>query len=100
MRGLTGSADVTLCEFLLTVESNSEVAEYCTLYLGNSPAVRKAAAGWAASQHAAGLTVAVKDMGSMSALIWPHECWPHTANLVRPSPPPPPPPPPGLPLRL
>lgn len=64
MRGLTGSADVTLCEFLLTVESNSEVAEYCTLYLGNSPAVRKAAAGWAASQHAAGLTVAVKDMGS------------------------------------
>lgn len=41
MRGLTGSADVTLCEFLLTVESNSEVAEYCTLYLGNSPAVRR-----------------------------------------------------------
>lgn len=40
MRGLTGSPDVTLCEFLLTVESNSELAEYCTLYLGNSPAVR------------------------------------------------------------
>lgn len=42
MRGLTGSPDVTLCEFLLTVESNSELAEYCTLYLGNSPAVRGA----------------------------------------------------------
>jgi cell wall-associated NlpC family hydrolase len=41
MRGLTGSADITLCEFLLTVESNSEVAEYCTLYLGNNPAVAR-----------------------------------------------------------
>lgn len=42
MQGLTGSPDVTLCEFLLAVESNSEVAEYCTLYLGNSPAVSPA----------------------------------------------------------
>ena len=39
MREITGSGDVTLCEFLLTVESNSELAEYCTLYLGNSPGV-------------------------------------------------------------
>ncbi|KAL4426106.1 hypothetical protein ABPG77_002692 [Micractinium sp. CCAP 211/92] len=44
MRELTGSADVTLCEFLLTVESNSELAEYCTLYLGSSPAVARFAA--------------------------------------------------------
>lgn len=43
MRELTGSADVTLCEFLLTVESNSELAEYCTLYLGSSPAVSRRA---------------------------------------------------------
>ncbi len=46
MRELTGSADVTLCEFLLTVESNSELAEYCTLYLGSSPAVRGGRGGW------------------------------------------------------
>lgn len=39
MRELTGRPDVTLCEFLLTVESNSELAEYCTLYLGSSPGV-------------------------------------------------------------
>lgn len=45
MRELTGSADVTLCEFLLTVESNSELAEYCTLYLGSSPAVSQGGRG-------------------------------------------------------
>jgi hypothetical protein len=39
MRALSGSDDVTLCEFLLTVEANSEVAEYITMYLGSSPAV-------------------------------------------------------------
>ena len=39
MRALTGSDDVTLCEFLLTVVANSEVAEYITLYMGSSPAV-------------------------------------------------------------
>jgi hypothetical protein len=39
MQELTGSPDVALCEFLLTVEANSELAEYCTLYLGSSPAV-------------------------------------------------------------
>jgi hypothetical protein len=42
MRELTGSPDVSLPEFLLTVESNSELAEYCTLYLGSTPAV----GGW------------------------------------------------------
>ena len=39
MRSLSGTDDVTLCEFLLTVEANSEVAEYITMYLGASPAV-------------------------------------------------------------
>ena len=53
MRGLTGSADVALCEFLLTVESISELAEYCSLYLGNSPAVSEwlwvGGCGWVGS---------------------------------------------------
>lgn len=53
MRELTGSADVTLCEFLLTVESNSELAEYCTLYLGSSPGVSRQA-GWPAAKHGQG----------------------------------------------
>jgi hypothetical protein len=44
MQELTGTPDTTLCEFLLTVESNSELAEYCTLYLGNAPAVSHPAA--------------------------------------------------------
>ncbi|GAB4819102.1 hypothetical protein N2152v2_006148 [Parachlorella kessleri] len=41
MRTLSGSDDVTLCEFLLTVEANSEVAEYITMYLGASPAASR-----------------------------------------------------------
>lgn len=45
MRALSGSDDVTLCEFLLTVEANSEVAEYITMYLGESPAVGGRAVG-------------------------------------------------------
>jgi len=39
MQALTGSSDVTLCEFLMTVESNSEVADYVAAYLGATPAV-------------------------------------------------------------
>ena len=39
MKTLTGSSDVTLCEFLMTVESNSEVADYVAAYLGTTPAV-------------------------------------------------------------
>lgn len=39
MKALTGSADVTLCEFLMTVESNSEIADYIAAYLGSAPAV-------------------------------------------------------------
>ena len=39
MKALTGSDDVTLCEFLMTVESNSEVADYIGAYLGTTPAV-------------------------------------------------------------
>lgn len=46
MRELTGSPDVSLPEFLLTVESNSELAEYCTLYLGSTPAVGGWVGGW------------------------------------------------------
>ncbi|KDD72053.1 hypothetical protein H632_c3941p0 [Helicosporidium sp. ATCC 50920] len=38
---LGGRADISLCEFLLTVGSNSEVAEYITAYLGASPAVSR-----------------------------------------------------------
>jgi len=38
MEKLIGSRDVTLCEFLMTVESNSEVAEYVATYLGGTPA--------------------------------------------------------------
>ena len=53
MRALSGSDDVTLCEFLLTVEANSEVAEYIAMYLGNSAAVG-GALGWAGLGLAAG----------------------------------------------
>ena len=38
MKTLTGSEDVTLCEFLMTVESNSEVADYVAAYLGATAA--------------------------------------------------------------
>lgn len=38
MAVLTGSTDVTLCEFLMTVESNSEIADYVAAYLGTKPA--------------------------------------------------------------
>ncbi len=41
MQELTGSTDVTLCEFLMTVESNSEVAEYVSTYLGATPTAAK-----------------------------------------------------------
>jgi hypothetical protein len=41
MQDLTGSTDVTLCEFLMTVESNSEVAEYVSTYLGATPTAAK-----------------------------------------------------------
>lgn len=34
---LQGSGDLTLCEFLVTLGSNVEVADYVTLYLGNTP---------------------------------------------------------------
>lgn len=37
MEQLTGNRDVTLCEFLMNVESNSEVAEYVATYFGNNP---------------------------------------------------------------
>ena len=37
MRKLTGSDDITLCEFLMTVDSNSEVADYVAAYLGTAP---------------------------------------------------------------
>lgn len=33
--------DLALCEFLMTVDSNSEAAEYLTLYLGKTEAVRE-----------------------------------------------------------
>ncbi|KAL6780495.1 hypothetical protein ACKKBF_B12905 [Auxenochlorella protothecoides x Auxenochlorella symbiontica] len=36
--------DLALCEFLMTVDSNSEAAEYLTLYLGKTEAVSKFAA--------------------------------------------------------
>ena len=39
MNVFTGSTDVTLCEFLMTVESNSEIADYIATYLGTTPAV-------------------------------------------------------------
>ena len=39
MMSLTGSAEVTLCEFLMGVESNSEIADYVGMYLGTSAAV-------------------------------------------------------------
>lgn len=39
MNVLTGSTDVTLCEFLMSVESNSEIADYIATYLGTTPAV-------------------------------------------------------------
>lgn len=38
MKSLTGSEEVTLCEFLMSVESNSEVADYIAAYLGATPA--------------------------------------------------------------
>jgi hypothetical protein len=41
MQELTNSSDVTLCEFLMTVESNSEVAEYVSTYLGATPTAAK-----------------------------------------------------------
>lgn len=41
MQELTGSRDVTLCEFLMTVESNSEVAEYVSTYLGATATAAK-----------------------------------------------------------
>lgn len=37
MKNLTGSEDITLCEFLMTVDSNSEVADYVAAYLGTAP---------------------------------------------------------------
>jgi flagellar biosynthesis component FlhA len=37
MKNLTGSDDITLCEFLMTVDSNSEVADYVAAYLGTAP---------------------------------------------------------------
>eukprot|EP01026_Neomeris_dumetosa_P048415 TRINITY_DN4190_c0_g1_i3.p1 TRINITY_DN4190_c0_g1~~TRINITY_DN4190_c0_g1_i3.p1 ORF type:complete len:202 (-),score=42.69 TRINITY_DN4190_c0_g1_i3:176-781(-) len=39
MLELSGNDDLTLIEFLLTVQSNSEVAEYCSEYLGKEPKV-------------------------------------------------------------
>ena len=39
MQSLTGSDEVTLCEFLMGVESNSEIADYVGMYLGTSAAV-------------------------------------------------------------
>jgi len=39
MKSLQGTEDVALCEFLMSLESNSEAAEYVTLYLGSSPQV-------------------------------------------------------------
>ncbi len=38
MQSITGSNEVTLCEFLMGVESNSEVADYVGMYLGTSAA--------------------------------------------------------------
>ncbi|KFM24071.1 hypothetical protein F751_1336 [Auxenochlorella protothecoides] len=39
--------DLALCEFLMTVDSNSEAAEYLTLYLGKTEAASGAtASGW------------------------------------------------------
>lgn len=38
MQQLMGSRDVTLCEFLMTLESNFEVAEYVATYMGETPA--------------------------------------------------------------
>lgn len=37
MEKLAGNRDLTLCEFLMSVESNSEVAEYVATYLGENP---------------------------------------------------------------
>ena len=39
MQSITGSSEVTLCEFLMGVESNSEIADYVRMYLGTSAAV-------------------------------------------------------------
>ena len=39
MKSLQGTEDVALCEFLMSLESNSEAAEYVTLYLGSSSQV-------------------------------------------------------------
>lgn len=39
MQSLTGSNEVTLCEFLMGVESNSEIADYIRMYLGTTAAV-------------------------------------------------------------
>jgi len=39
MKSLTGSDEVTLCEFLMGVESNSEIADYIRMYLGSTAAV-------------------------------------------------------------
>lgn len=39
MQSITGSNEVTLCEFLMGVESNSEIADYVRMYLGASAAV-------------------------------------------------------------
>ena len=39
MQSLTGSGEVTLCEFLMGVESNSEIADYVSMYLGTSAPV-------------------------------------------------------------
>lgn len=64
MRALSGSDDVTLCEFLLTVEANSEVAEYITLYLGASPEV-----GWLPHERHLLLLLSVSDRLCRPALI-------------------------------
>jgi hypothetical protein len=39
MESLTGSPEVTLCEFLMGVESNSEIADYVRMYLGTGAPV-------------------------------------------------------------